>query len=489
MLGTLSDNIGNAVGFAFKIAGKYPNIFFLFFILIGGIGIISHFRESLFISKKFSFRRLVKSMRKQNKAPRPMKTDSENCTMIGLNGRRPVYVPDNAKHVFVCGTTGSGKTVALSNFIQRGIEKDYPLAIVDGKGDIGKGSILDICQQLCVQTMKSLYVVNLSNPELSTKYNPFRNANPTMCKDMLINMTEWSEEHYKLNTERYLQRLIQLLKMKEIPLSFKTIIGYMPIEAFTGLSTDLLQDKVISKDEHLLNLEIAKASGKIAGSAVARFSTIAEGELGTIFADDGIDIYAAIKEKAIILFVLNPLMYPEVSPLMGRLAIIDAKQAVNKCFHNSIDRAFYIFDEISSYASTALLDLINKGRSANITAILATQSLSDLDYTDEAFKEQVIENCNNYIVLRQNSAKNSEEWAKILGTRATMDVTYQIEQQSRHTNTTGLGSARPVREFLYHPDEIKALKVGKGFYLSKDLEMHCRLSVNKPFLSDCEARS
>jgi len=189
-------------------------------------------------------------------------------------------------------------------------------------------------------------------------------------------MTEWSEEHYKLNTERYLQRLIQLLSMKGIPLSFKTIIKYMPIEAFTALSNDLLKDKAISKDEHLLNLEISKSSGKIAASAVARFSTIAEGELGTIFADNGIDIYTAIRENAIILFVLNPLMYPEVSPLMGRLAIIDAKQAVNKCFSNPIERAFYIFDEISSYSSTALIDLINKSRSANITAILAMQQIS-----------------------------------------------------------------------------------------------------------------
>jgi len=150
-------------------------------------------------------------MRKREKQPKP-KTDNENCTMLGLNGRRPVYVPDNAKHVFVCGTTGSGKTVALSNFIQHGIDKGYPLVIVDGKGDIGKGSILDICHQLCSKSNTKLYVVNLSNPDFSVKYNPFRNANPTMCKDMLVNMTEWSEEHYKLNTERYLQRLIQVVR-------------------------------------------------------------------------------------------------------------------------------------------------------------------------------------------------------------------------------------------------------------------------------------
>ena len=30
----------------------------------------------------------------------------------------------------------------------------------------------------------------------------------------------------------------------------------------------------------------------------------------------------------------------------------------------------------------------------------------------DKFKIQIIENCNNYIVLRQNSFKSAEEWAK-----------------------------------------------------------------------------
>ena len=154
---------------------------------------------------------------------------------------------------------------------------------------------------------------------------------------------------------------------------------------------------------------------------------------------------------------------------------------VSKCFQSGLQRAFYIFDEISSYASPSLIDLINKSRSANITSILATQSLSDFEFSyNEAFKEQVIENCNNYIVLRQNSSKNAEQWASVLGTRNSMDVTYQIQQQSRMTNVTGLGSARRVREFLYHPDDIKSLQVGKAFYLSKDSAFHCKLAVNKP---------
>ena len=139
-------------------------------------------------------------------------------------------------------------------------------------------------------------------------------------------------------------------------------------------------------------------------------------------------------------------------------------------------------DEINTYASPVLIDLVNKSRSANITCILATQSLSDLDYAvNEAFKEQIIENCNNYIVMRQNSSINAEHWANILGTRNAMEVTYQLEQKGLNTAETGFGSARRVREYLYHPDDIKVLKTGQAIVLSKDNFFHSKIIINKPF--------
>ena len=421
-------------------------------------------------------------LRKPRQKKKQINSQQVNATLIGLNGRKNVYVPDNAKHIFIAGTTGSGKTVALSNFILHGIQENYPLLIIDGKGDIGEGSILETTKRFCREHKKKLYVVNLSNPASSSTYNPFKNASPTACKDMLINLTEWSEQHYKSNTERFLQRLIILLQQSNIQLSFQTIISHMSTDSFNALSASLLKQEEINKQEHLFNLEISKICGKIAESSAARFSTISESEVGQIFGENGIDIYTAIQERAVILFVLNPLLYPELSPLIGRMVLIDAKQAVSKCFNSNLERGFFIFDEVSSYASTALIDLVNKSRSANITCVLATQSLSDLDYSvDTSFREQVIENCNNYIVLRQNSATNAETWSSILGTRESVEVTYQVEQQSRVTNATGLGSAKRVREFLYHPDEIKTLATGNAFFLSKDNNFSCRLKVNKPF--------
>lgn len=45
-----------------------------------------------------------------------------------------------------------------------------------------------------------------------------------------------------------------------------------------------------------------------------------------------------------------------------------------------------------------------------------------------------------------------------------MDVTYQLQQKGLDVTQTGLGSARNVREFLYHPDDIKILQTGDGIF-------------------------
>lgn len=435
-------------------------------------------KRKILLRKIFNFN---KELRKVKIKMKKLHLDNENSTLIGHNGKKPVYCTDNAKHIFVCGTTGSGKTVALSNYIKNAIDKDFPLLIIDGKGDTNKNSLIDIVNKLNYKN-KPVYTINLTNIENSNKYNPFLNASPTIAKDMLINMTDWSEEHYKLNAERYLQRLIILMHKAKIKLSLKSIVKYMNLDKFTELSAELLKRKIITKSEHIENTTIGKTSGKVAENSIARFSTIIESELGYIFDDNGIDIYNALKQNAIIIFILNPLIYPEISQAFGRLILIDSKKAISKLFQNNYKRTFFIFDEINVYASKTLIDLVNKSRSANVTCILATQSLSDLaSAEDENFTQQIIENCNNYLVLRQNSAINSENWANILGTQPTMNVTYQLQQNGFDTIQTGLGSARCVREYIYHPDDIKKLQTGKGIFLSRDLNIHSKVNIFKPF--------
>lgn len=405
-------------------------------------------------------------------------------TLLGKNGGRMILVPDCARHIFIAGTTGSGKTVTIANFFESALQKNYGLVAVDGKGDTGEGSMLHYLQELCGKYNRELTVVDLTDAENSERYNPFQNSSITEVKDMLMQMSDWTEPHYKINTERYLQRLILMMNKAEIPISLINVAKHNS-EEFLLLSETLENRKTITLAEHEQNVEIIKTAGKIANAALARFATTAEAEEGQIFDETGTDIYSNLKQNKVFLLILDPLSKKELSAAVGRLAVIDAKKAISKIFRDEQKkRSFFIFDEFNVYASEAVVDLVNKSRSAEITSILAVQGLFDLDQAaGYNFRNQVLENCNNYIVMRQNTAANAQEWARILGDYETFEMSYDVKKEADTLFAEGIrdtdrqGSLMKTRKFHYPAEKIQNQKTGQAIFLSRDTQEHAQINV------------
>ncbi len=114
-----------------------------------------------------------------------------------------------------------------------------------------------------------------------------------------------------------------------------------------------------------------------------------------------------------------------------------------------------------------------------VHAILTVQSLADLgqkiERNPQLFVEQVLANCNLYLVHRMNTALDAETLAKAIGTKTSFEITTQIGEEG----ATGLGSARRTREFLAHPDDIKSLRQGEAFFTDKTQGAFVRLSIQK----------
>jgi type IV secretory pathway TraG/TraD family ATPase VirD4 len=302
----------------------------------------------------------------------------------------------------------------------------------------------------------------------------------TEAKDMLISMNDWTEPHYKINTERYLQQLIRILNMKNIKLDLNTIIKYSP-KQFKKLIEEMKDNEELSIEEFNRISEIIEVTKDIVNSAMARFATTAESEAGVILDKQGVDIYTVLKEKANILIILDSLGKPELSKQVGRLAVLDAKKAVSKLFGDKT-RKFFILDEFNVYVSDNAVDLLNKSRSANVTCVPAFQSLSDLDKAGgTALRNQVIDNCNNFIIMRQNSSDSSSEWERVIGQQKTEKYTYGIEESESILNnknvTTGKGSMYEVMESKHNFSEIQNLQTGQSIFISKDLGLDEKIKV------------
>ena len=98
-------------------------------------------------------------------------------------------------------------------------------------------------------------------------------------------------------------------------------------------------------------------------------------------------------------------------------------------------------------------------------AILSTQSLSDIAQKGgDALVGQIVSNCNNFIIQRQNYHQDAEQLANIIGTLDCFQVTSQVDARS---GSTGVGSVRQTKEFIVHPDEIKRLARGEGVVVNK----------------------
>lgn len=203
-------------------------------------------------------------------------------------------------------------------------------------------------------------------------------------------------------------------------------------------------------------------------SLIAEIQNIANSEIGHLFDcndDNVLTLEKALNENAVVYFCLQPLAFPAYASTLGKLIINDLKSLIASQLKNQVRKnIFAIFDEFSVFSGDQIINLINQGHGAGVHAILATQSLSDIERRGgKALLGQVLYNTNNYIIQRQNFPSDAEILANIVGTQDQFVVTSQITP----TKSTGAGSVRETKSFIAHPDKIKRLVRGEAIFVNK----------------------
>jgi hypothetical protein len=401
--------------------------------------------------------------------------------VIDGNKKQRFYLDSGelTKHTALVGTTGSGKTTTIYNFVQYAMLKQQALIIIDGKGDIG---LVQRIEAMAQEFGRPFYLFSTDSDSLG--YNPLQAGNPSELTDKIMSLTDWSEEHYKLNAQRFLQLLFKVFRFKGMEPDLVSVVRY----ANRGRLEDLLKSASgpvvpITVAGGVVNLgslgqpppdipeeiqEIMDSLGDIDKRAIeglsSRLGVIAEGDLGGLLKErpTGIlELSEAMENEGVVLFSLNSLTYPEQARLLGRLVISDIKSQISyHARHRPGKRVSLIFDEFNVFVSGSVVDLVNKSRAAGFEALLAFQSLADIDRLEHGkdIRRQIIQNCNTLIVQRQNDPADAEELANVVGTEESFQLTYQISEEG----STGLGSARGVKRYKFHPDDIKKLRIGQA---------------------------
>ncbi len=382
---------------------------------------------------------------------------------------KPLNISIDDGHILAVGTTGSGKTATLTNLIEQACQQNNFAIIVDGKGDKSKYSLYDSTTILAKKYNRKIHIVSQGDSETDF-INPFKNCDSTQIKDMLIALSDWSEEHYKANASRFWQALAELMVLNKKDISISTIINNANKKSYVNLINNLSNENIIDKEEAKRYLNIYSLSSEIALASISRFATLVEGSGGNMFKDDGIDLIDAYNENAIVIYLIDKFKFPEFAKNIGELILLDIKKLISmllkKGKNDTLKRMFLlVLDEVGVYASEKILDIINKGRVTNNQTVISTQSVSDLDDVTQNFRKQVIDNCNSYLILRNNDPDNAEYLAGVIGTTKKNFTTYQTDTEL--TFSTGVGTFKVVDEYTINPNDIKQLKKLTGVFYSK----------------------
>lgn len=373
-------------------------------------------------------------------------------------------------HILVAGATGAGKTTTLANFVEYCCQSLLSCCIIDGKGDAG---LLSLCRRLAGKFGRPFYMFSLTYPEDSCHYNPLRHGGATELKDKIIGTSDWTEPHYKLSAERYLQNAFHILLN-------------------TGSSIDLINASKNLREDKLISLarggneeavRAALAIESLTGEEIEAYQGIfsrlmvfaeADKELRNLLTDTGdsrtLDIRDAMDEGAIILFSLSSSKYSQYAPMIARLVIQDIKTVVAERERRRLGeedntgKVYAIFDEFSDYANSEFYNILRQARSASFHVILALQEIATLPPQDA---KQVLANTNTKIIHSQRNPDSAELFATTIGTKLTTVWTEQVNADSEtgKRELTGGGTVKKDRSFIVHPDKIKQLDTGEAYLL------------------------
>ena len=388
---------------------------------------------------------------------------------------KPIVLPDywRTSHTYCVGASRSGKTVSVMlPLALRDIENGNPVIFFDGKGDVEHLNALVAQAEKCGRK-DDFMLFSLSDPQRSKTYNPLSYGNATQKKDKLIGAFTWTEEHYKKVSEDTLLTVILALEGTGL---------YYNLE---DLYLCLTEPKAVHRVYELCKNPAAKEHLEHFYSNFGSITKDITGlikDIGLIIKNDfwplldtycpEIDFLEAIQKKKILYLVFNTQAYQDTAERLARLFLQDLRAASDH-IQNKIAREDQVFtpifvDEFNCFAFDAFGDFMSKCGGAGFALTLAHQSLGQLVKRGDGFKEEILDNANIKIIMRQDSPDTIDEFTRMIGTHARTEYTDQTEDGLFFEKMrTGMGTAKHVDTFNISPNRIRQLQPHQAALLIK----------------------
>jgi conjugal transfer pilus assembly protein TraD len=392
---------------------------------------------------------------------------------IGQAGET-VWAPlgrDEGRHSLVIGATGAGKTTTLVAAAQAHLEAGCALIAIDAKGD---PKLLEQFRALAQTAGREFHSFSLTGD--SDHWNPLARGGPSENADKLIAAEEWTEPHYQRLYQRYLLTVFTAIRGQGATADLPGVVDLLDPSRLAMFARGLSDGPIAAHVDRYLSELTDREARDLAGLR-NRLALLTEGEHGHLLAagdetEHEIDLLTAIGEGQVVAFSLNTFLYPETAKLLGAALLQDLK-GVAGILETEPHRgrpAAVLVDEFGALGADHIIGLFQRGRSARLSLMLATQELADLRSVDPTFQDQVLGNLESVVAHRQNVPDSAELVCQIAGTRDTWIHTFQTNGQAPLVPRAEAprGTRHRAHEFLVAPDSVKQLEAGEAIVITKN---------------------
>ncbi|MBN1621439.1 MAG: type IV secretory system conjugative DNA transfer family protein [Endomicrobiales bacterium] len=414
---------------------------------------LEDYYEEVYVPKqKKLFKKFTKLFNKIKKYRAPL-------TIIGWHtkGRDFALLSDEERfmHTSVIGGTGAGKTHSvLFPILSQDISKRRGVIFVDAKGDLTNAKTI---YQMCKDSGREndFKMFSIANPGLSNTYNPLELGNATELKDKIMSCIEITEPHYKLFCENALQTFFFEHLKKKKPLNFNVLF-------------DKFNNPV--PDEYPKYYDFYKNNKAKIERITNELATVVNTEFGHLFKGNDINLMDVYLNKKVVYISLPITSNRATATRLGHIITNDINCLCGNAYkiEKNIRKELSVFiDEYNTFGTPAFADTLAQARESGFMITIAYQSLGRLADISPSHPDQINTNTNTKFILQGASSDATEAFVKDVGTYKTVKSTEQIIMQNEEERTsTKTASLRSVDEFKIHPQKVRDVRKGFGYFKS-----------------------
>ncbi len=383
--------------------------------------------------------------------------NKQSILFIGRNSQNEELWLDKdqvTRHMFVSGSTGSGKTEFLLNLVSNSLLWGSGAVIVDGKGDIGFFAKLHAIAT-ALNRQDDLLLVNFSQSNVKTDqglithtFNPFSILTADeLCQIMSGMLTKnsydgmWSERAISLMNV-IIKYLVWRRDVKNEPMTVAKIEPLLQLDAllegYDRFTSDPEATEEIKKEfKTYLETLPGYAPGKREQSSTVRDQhgylsmqwtrtiNLLSSSYGHILneAVPDVDIRDVVLNRRI-LFVMLPSLERSSSEVanIGKIVVTMIKSMMGQVLRTPVEGTWtdtvanratnaeypflVVMDELGQYLTDGMDTMAAQARSLNFGLVFATQDVDSMNSRNPTLSNAILANTNTKILMKAEYPKN-----------------------------------------------------------------------------------